>query len=117
MAGRLEGKVAVVTGGATVERFVAEGARVVVTDVLEKEGGRLAARLGDNCRFMRHNVASVDDWDAVIAATKEAFGSANILVNNAGISGAGATLAQETAEEYARLVEINQTGCSTAFAR
>lgn len=116
MTGRLAGKTAIVTGGArgigaaTVRRFVAEGAQVMITDVLEEEGIALSVELGKNVRFLRHDVSSPEQWRAVVAATEDQFGVVDILVNNAGISGAGATLVAETPEGYKRLVDVNQTG-------
>lgn len=93
---RFKDKVAIVTGAAsgmgacTAELFAKEGARVVVTDVLEDEGNAVAARIagaGGEAIFRRHDVSSEEDWQAVVAAAKEAFGRIDILVNNAGLSG------------------------------
>lgn len=116
MTGRLHGRTAIVTGGArgigaaTATRFAAEGARVVLTDLLADEGRALAERLGDAAAFLPHDVASRADWDRIVVAAEDRFGPVSILVNNAGTSGAGATLADETEDGYRRLVEINQTG-------
>ena len=88
-SGRLDGKIAIITGavqgmGAEHARvFVAEGARVVLTDLQEETGKALAAELGANALFVRHDVSRAEDWDAVIAATRTAFGPANVLINNA----------------------------------
>lgn len=93
---RFKDKVAIVTGAAsgmgacTAELFAKEGARVVVTDVLEDEGNAVAARIagaGGEAIFRRHDVSSEEDWQAVVAAAREAFGRIDILVNNAGLSG------------------------------
>ncbi len=90
MAGRLDGKVAVITGGcsgiglATVRRFVAEGARVVIGDLDDERGKELAAELG--ILYVHTDVTSKADVDALFAAAKDTFGSVDIAFNNAGIS-------------------------------
>jgi NAD(P)-dependent dehydrogenase (short-subunit alcohol dehydrogenase family) len=93
---RLANKVAIVTGAssgmgaATARLFAAEGARVVLTDVLEAEGRDLAGTItaaGGQTRFCRHDVASEQDWEAVVAAALAAHGAIDILINNAGVSG------------------------------
>ncbi|MCC2603706.1 glucose 1-dehydrogenase [Sphingopyxis yananensis] len=87
---RLENKVALVTGGARgigegiVRRFIAEGAKVLITDILDDLGEALAAELGDNCAYFHHDVRSRSEWDAAIQAAEKQFGGLNILVNNAG---------------------------------
>ena len=89
--GRLAGKVAVVTGAARgmgeshARRFVAEGARVVLTDVLEEEGNAVADALGDAAAFVPHDVTSEAGWGEVIARAEALFGRLDVLVNNAGI--------------------------------
>jgi 3alpha(or 20beta)-hydroxysteroid dehydrogenase len=86
---RLVGKVVLVTGGARgigegiVRRFVAEGAKVMISDVLEAEGQALAEELGQ--AFVRLDVTQKADWDAAIAATEARFGKLDTLVNNAGV--------------------------------
>ena len=88
---RLKDKVALVTGGAsgvgraTAQRFVAEGARVVLTDLNREAGAALAAELGANAHFIAQDVADEGDWDRVIADTQAHFGALDVLVNNAGI--------------------------------
>ena len=87
---RLEGKVAIITGAARgqganeARRFVAEGARVVVTD-LDANGQAVADELGASARFVRHDVANEDDWKTVITTAQDEFGKIDILVNNAGV--------------------------------
>jgi len=116
VTGRLSGKTAIITGGArgigaaTVQRFVAEGARVLVTDVLTAQGEALCAELGSNVAFVRHDVSRREDWDAVVIFAEQRFGEVDVLVNNAGTAGAGASLALETEEGYRKLVEVNQDG-------
>ena len=90
MAGRLDGKVAVVTGGcsgiglATVERFAEEGARVVVGDLDAANGERVATEVGG--LFVRADVTDPDDVEALFRAAKETYGSVDVAFNNAGIS-------------------------------
>lgn len=111
--GRLTNKVAIVTGAAQgmgaehARRFVEEGAKVVLTDLNEQKGNALAAELGENALFIKHNVASEEEWAIVIATAEEAFGPINILVNNAGISVSQSLLTMSLAE-YRRIVDINQ---------
>lgn len=92
MSAELEGKVAVVTGGASgigrgiVERFVAEGARVVIADVQTDLGEALAADLGETAVFQRTDVAEQDDVARVVARAVDEFGGLDVMVNNAGRS-------------------------------
>jgi NAD(P)-dependent dehydrogenase (short-subunit alcohol dehydrogenase family) len=94
MAGRLQGKVAVVTGGcsgiglATVGRFVEEGARVVVGDIDDERGHALVAQLGgpDLLTYVNVDVTSKEQVDALFATAKDTYGSVDVAFNNAGIS-------------------------------
>ncbi|MCC7265967.1 MAG: SDR family NAD(P)-dependent oxidoreductase, partial [Caulobacteraceae bacterium] len=96
--GRLAGKVAVITGGAsgigrgTVERFVAEGARVLIADIKDAEGQALAAELGPAAAYQRCDVMRERDIEAVMARAVETFGGLDILFNNAGAGGSRETL-------------------------
>ncbi|NLY79138.1 MAG: glucose 1-dehydrogenase [Lysinibacillus sp.] len=111
--GRLSGKIAIITGGARgmgashVRKFVAEGAKVVFTDLNEEGGNALALELGENVKFVKQDVTNWADWENVIAETENTFGPANILVNNAGIS-VNKSLMEMTEEEYRKIVDINQ---------
>jgi 3alpha(or 20beta)-hydroxysteroid dehydrogenase len=113
--GRLDGKVAIVTGaargqGAAEARlFAREGAHVVIGDVLVDAGEALAAEIGPAAVFVRHDVADEGDWEAVVATALERFGGVSVLVNNAGI-GHTAPLAEHTAADYQRVVAVNQLG-------
>jgi NAD(P)-dependent dehydrogenase (short-subunit alcohol dehydrogenase family) len=101
MTGRLDGKIAVITGGssglgaATVELFLAEGARVVVADLNEPTGG-----IGANARFARCDVTREADIAEAIGLAKRAFGGLDILFNNAGASGTMAPLGEMDANAW-----------------
>lgn len=92
MGNRLANKVAIVTGGArgigeaAARLFVAEGAKVVIADVLDEVGQAVAADLGANAMYAHLDVSNEDDWAAVVASTVERFGAPTVLVNNAGIA-------------------------------
>jgi 3alpha(or 20beta)-hydroxysteroid dehydrogenase len=113
--GRLAGKVAVITGGARgqgeteARLFVAEGARVVITDLLEDEGKLVAADLGGSARFFRQDVSSEADWADLMAFTLQEFGRLDVLVNNAAVHHMR-TIEDETAEGFDRLVAVNLRG-------
>src|SRR4029077_1986232 len=96
-------------GEASVRLLAREGARVVVCDVRDDEGKALAAELGDNVAYNRHDVSSEEEWDAAIAFTLDQLRGLQVLVNNAGIAG-GAPIAQHTLADYERLVAVNQVG-------
>jgi 3alpha(or 20beta)-hydroxysteroid dehydrogenase len=112
-AGRLAGKVVIITGGARGQGeseaglFLHHGAKVVITDILDAEGKATAARLG--CTFLHHDVTKEDDWAAVVAATLEMHGRLDVLVNNAGIFPVGGVLDTKLAD-WERVIAINQTG-------
>lgn len=115
---RLEGRVALVTGGlrgiglACVERFLAEGAEVVLTD-LEAADSELAsstmARLGQAASYVRANVTGEEDWAGVLKAVEERHGKLHILVNNAGIDLTG-PVAETSMEGWRRIMSINVDG-------
>ncbi len=113
--GRLQGKVAIITGGArgmgaaTSRLFAAEGAKVAITDVLEEDGAQLAAELGGAARFYRHDVTSEQGWADLVRAVEADLGPVDILVNNAGIL-LFRTLLDTTLAEYERVLKVNLTG-------
>jgi len=114
--GRLDGKVAIITGAAQgmgashARKFVEEGAKVVLTD-LNREGGQaLADELGENALFVHHDVTSFDSWKNVVEKTEATFGPITVLVNNAGVLGPIAETAELTEEEYLKVCSINQHG-------
>jgi 3alpha(or 20beta)-hydroxysteroid dehydrogenase len=112
---RLEGKVAIVTGaargmGAAEARlFVAEGGRVVVSDVLADEGEALAGELGDAALFVRHDVTEEDAWRHVVETALDRFGRLDVLVNNAGIVSLS-PLTSTSLDDYRRVIDVNQVG-------
>lgn len=112
---RLKGKIILISGGARgqgaaeARLFVAEGARVVIGDVLESEGRALAAQLDDAAVFVRHDVTSEADWVAAVQAA-EKLGGLHGLVNNAGIY-QPRTLMDTDTELFERHMRINQLGC------
>jgi 3alpha(or 20beta)-hydroxysteroid dehydrogenase len=112
--GRLAGKTAIITGasrgmGASHARmFVAEGARVLLTDMRAPEGEGLASELGPNARFIQHDATDAAGWDAVVKEAESFFGPVNILVNNAGILGPMAKTADVTEADYMNVCAVNQ---------
>jgi 3alpha(or 20beta)-hydroxysteroid dehydrogenase len=114
-SGRVAGKVALITGAARgmgaahARRFIAEGARVVLGDILDAEGAALAAELGFDARYIRLDVTKPDDWAAAVALCVADFGGLHILVNNAGIFG-GAAIVDHPLDLWQRMIEINLTG-------
>jgi 3alpha(or 20beta)-hydroxysteroid dehydrogenase len=112
-SGRLAGKVALITGaargqGAAEARlFVAQGAKVVLGDVLE-EGQAVAESLGDAARFVRMDIRREQDWLAAVAAA-QAFGPLNVLLNNAAVVHFS-SIVDTTLEDYKRVIDINQVG-------
>jgi len=113
--GRLEGKVAIVTGAArgtgaaTARRFVEEGAQVLLADVREELGQSVAGDLGKRALFQRLDVTQESDWDQAIRTTSEHFGRIDILVNNAAILDVR-SIAETTAETFRQIVAVNQLG-------
>lgn len=114
-SGRIAGKVALITGAARgmgaahARRFIAEGASVVLGDILDAEGAALAAELGSDARYIRLDVTKPDDWAAAVALCVADFGGLHILVNNAGIFG-GAAIVDHPLDLWQRMIEINLTG-------
>lgn len=115
MRGRLEGKIAVITGGArgmgaaTSRLFAREGAKVVIADVLEAEGKALAAELGETAMFQPLNVAQEDQWIALVEAVTARHGRIDALVNNAAVV-AFAPITALAVEDIDRVLGINIKG-------
>jgi NAD(P)-dependent dehydrogenase (short-subunit alcohol dehydrogenase family) len=106
MAGRLDGKVAVITGAASgiglgaVELFVAEGAMVVAADVQDEKGAMLEKRFPDRVRYVHCDVTDEADIQKTMATAKEAFGGLDVLFNNAGHGGLPGNVSEITAEGW-----------------
>jgi 3(or 17)beta-hydroxysteroid dehydrogenase len=113
--GRVQGKVVIVTGGASgigqqdALLLASEGARVVITDLNEDGGRSLAREIGDAAMFIRHDISSEDNWKAVITATQERFGRLDGLVNNAGVLVMG-SIEEATLEEWQQVHRVNADG-------
>jgi 3alpha(or 20beta)-hydroxysteroid dehydrogenase len=114
--GRLEGKVALISGAARgqgeaeARRFVEEGAKVVCADILDDLGSAVVADLGDQARYCHLDVTRPGDWAQAVSAATDRFGRLDVLVNNAGILRIG-SLEEMSLEEYMLVVNINQVGC------
>ena len=113
MAGRFEGKVAAITGGAsgiglaTVKRFLEEGAKVVIGDVQAEPGARLEDELGPAVRFQLTDVSSEDDVAALVDRAVDEFGRLDCMFNNAGFGGVGGEVTElELGEAYRRTVDV-----------
>ena len=112
---RFENRTVIVTGGARgmgashARGFIAEGANVVIADVVDQEGQSLADELGDRAIFSRLDVTSEADWAATVTAAENAFGPVSVLVNNAGIVHF-ARIADTEPADWSRVIDINLTG-------
>lgn len=111
--GKLDGRVVLITGAARgqgeqeARLFVAEGAEVVIGDVLDDQGEALAKELG--ARYVHLDVSQEADWQSAVAAAKEAYGRIDGLVNNAGILRFN-ELVSTPLEEFQQIVQVNQVG-------
>lgn len=111
--GRLDGKVAIVTGGAGgmgethARLFAKEGAKVAISDINEEAGKKLAEELGENTIFVKHDVTQEADWENLVKETEDKFGPISVLVNNAGVS---TVLSAEhsSLDDYMKLINLNQ---------
>ena len=123
---RLEGKVALITGaaagvegelmgfgGAAARLFVREGAKVVLTDILQELGERTAIQIRENggeALFIRHDVTNEQDWIDVIRTTVSTYGRLDILVNNAGAGGPGTNVEETTVEGWDGQIAVHAKG-------
>ena len=115
---RLEGKVALITGGSRgqgateAELFVREGAKVVIADILEPEGNAVAAQIregGGDASFIKLDVTSEDDWHDAVEFTLNTYGRLDILINNAAIY-KRTPIVQTELDEWNQIMDINSTG-------
>ena len=112
----LRGKVAVVTGGAggigraTVERFVEEGARVVIADIDADAGRALAEELGDAVAFHETDVAEAEQVQALVDFTVERFGGLQVMFNNAGVASAMVRFLHDDLSDFDRVMRVNVLG-------
>ncbi|MEU9452025.1 SDR family oxidoreductase [Streptomyces sp. NPDC048277] len=112
--GKLDGRVVIVTGAARgqgeqeARLFVAEGAQVVVADVLDDQGEALAKEIG--AAYVHLDVGVEEEWKAAVAAAKKAYGRLDGLVNNAGILRFNA-LVDTPLDEFMQVIQVNQVGC------
>jgi len=113
--GRLDGKVAIITGGAGGmgkmhgKFFVKEGAKVVVADLESSDGKNVAGELGENAMFVAFDVTDEASWESLVKETEDRFGPVSILVNNAGIVSQG-SIVDTSLEKYRQTIHINQDG-------
>jgi len=113
---RLEGRVALITGAARgqgeaeARLFAAEGAKVVLGDVLDDAGKDVARAIGDAAVYQHHDVSREESWASFVGTAQQTFGRVDVLVNNAGIL-KFSPLAETRLEDYLRVVHVNQVGC------
>lgn len=116
MADELAGKVAIVTGGANglgraiAERFVEEGARVVVADVDVERGTEVATTLGDAAAFRSTDVSVADEVQQLVDFAVARFGNLHVMVNNAGISGGMSRFLDDDLADFRRVMDVNVLG-------
>lgn len=119
MAGRVNGKVALVTGGASgigracAEALAREGANVVITDVQDDKGPGVAAEItaaGGRCEYLHHDVTNEDDWISVMAEIDKRHGRLDVLVNNAGIAVPSLSITTVTLADWRKQQAVNVEG-------
>jgi NAD(P)-dependent dehydrogenase (short-subunit alcohol dehydrogenase family) len=116
MADELQGKVAIVTGGASglgramVERFVAEGAKVVIADIDPEASTELVGRLGDAAVFHSTDVTDADQVQKLVDATVARFGGLHVMVNNAGVGSAMVRFLHDDLTDFRRVMDIDVLG-------
>jgi 3alpha(or 20beta)-hydroxysteroid dehydrogenase len=113
--GRVDGKVALISGGAQgmgaahARMLVGEGAKVVIGDILDEKGKALADELGDAARYVHLDVTQPDDWEAAVSTALNDFGMLNVLVNNAGIVALG-QIGKFDMAKWQKVIDVNLTG-------
>ena len=112
---RLEGKVALISGGARgmgashARAILAHGGKVVIGDILDEEGNKLANELGNDAVYVHLDVTSTQNWKDAVATAENTFGKLNVLINNAGILKTGA-IEEFSDEDWDQIIAINLTG-------
>jgi len=112
MSGRLDGKVAVITGGAsgigeaTVHRFIEEGARVILADIQDDRGKSVADSVGENARFVRCDVTLEDDVAGAIRLAVDTWGQLDVMFNNAGVVGAVGPIAETDSSAWLKTIDV-----------
>jgi 3alpha(or 20beta)-hydroxysteroid dehydrogenase len=113
--GRVDGKVVLISGGARgmgeahARMLVAEGAKVVIGDILDELGQALADDLGDAARYVHLDVTVAEQWDAAVKVAVDAFGGLTALVNNAGVVALG-KIGQFDMAKWQKVIDVNLTG-------
>jgi len=113
--GRVNEKVALISGGARgmgaehARALVAEGAKVVIGDILDDEGKALADEIGDAARYVHLDVTAAEEWEAAVATAVNEFGKLNVLVNNAGIVALG-EIGKFDMAKWQKVIDVNLTG-------
>lgn len=113
--GRVDGRVALITGGARgmgaehARVLAAEGAAVVIADVLDDEGAAVADAIGDQATYVHLDVTDERSWSRAVQATVERYGSLSVLVNNAGIVN-GNLIHQYDVAQWRAILDVNLTG-------
>lgn len=115
MSNRLTGRVALISGAASgmgashARAFIAEGAAVMIGDIADEAGTRLAEELGERAYYIHLDVTRSQDWEAAVAETVRRFGKLDVLVNNAGILDGG-PIGEYTEKQWQTVISINLTG-------
>jgi 3alpha(or 20beta)-hydroxysteroid dehydrogenase len=113
--GRVDGKVALISGGsrglgaASARALVEEGAKVIIGDVLDEDGAKTAAELGDSASYIHLDVTDPRQWEQAVAHAVDTFGHLDVLVNNAGIASFG-PIDEYSIEDWDRIIAINLSG-------
>jgi NAD(P)-dependent dehydrogenase (short-subunit alcohol dehydrogenase family) len=117
--GRVQGKVALVTGAAmglgaeTARRLAREGAAVMLTDIADEAADAVVGQIraeGGTAQYHHHDVTDEAQWEAVVAATNQAFGALHILVNNAGIAGGACPILTQSLADWRQILSVNLDG-------
>ncbi|MBY6413429.1 glucose 1-dehydrogenase [Rhodococcus sp. BP-252] len=112
MPGLLEDKVAIVTGGSSgigrgiVEKYVAEGAKVVIADIRDDDGSALAGQLGENAAFVHSDVTKEESIESTVAFAVDTFGRLDVMVNNAGAQGDPSTILDVHADGFDKTIAL-----------